>query len=374
MLASVVLASGKILMLLRRFSAVTALTVLVLTLSVNPAYGQFYFGGGLMPRPTYASMTSCYQTVPVTSMVESREKVQVGTWKTVQESREYTVMTPKTEYRDMEITEMKYQTVVENQTVTRDTGRWITQYHPVAKYSPCQVDPRPGMIGWMNRTGYSLRSALLPNYTTSRQYVPNVTTVNVPVTRQVAIPTRRIVRVPETRLVAEKRVEQVPVRKLVFEEQERMVARPQTVWRQVPMGSRVAMNSWGYSPRVAYVRPLDGAQSAAVPTKDPISTKAAVRPDNGGQRSFQRNSEGTSTPVQPGSFQRDLPETQETPDFSFPTSSTNGPSGSSQASDLTAQKNPTRSSWRAARGVRRRTDSNNSAQQPVSVLSAVTED
>lgn len=360
-------------MLLRRLSAVPVVTLMALVIVGNTAFAQLFPFGGLMPRPMYAGMTNCYQTVPVTSMVESREKVQVGTWQTVQEEREYTVMAPKTEYREVEITEVNYQTVVENQQVTRDTGRWITQYHPVARYSPCQVDPRPGVIGWMNRTGYTMRTAFMPNYTTSRQYVPNVTTFNVPVTRQVAVPTKRVVRVPETRMVAEKRVEQIPVRKLVFEEQERMVARPQTVWQQVPMGSATAFNSYGYSPQVAYVRPLSGSQTAARPQQDPVSTRSTLNTGNSGSsKAFQRTAEETpGIQVNPSSFQRDLPATNEVPEFSFPQGRREDPTGSEQSSGLTSQRQPGNSGWRATRATRLSSTVTNT-DRPVSVLTAVT--
>ncbi len=360
-------------MLLRKLPAVPVVTCLALVISGNAAVAQLFPIGGLMPRPMYAGMTNCYQTVPVTSMVESREKVQVGTWQTVEEDREYTVMTPKTEYREVEITEVSYQTVVENQQVTRDTGRWITQYQPVARYSPYQVDPRPGVIGWMNRTGYSMRTAFTPNYTTTRQYVPNVTTCNIPVTRQVAVPQKRVVRVPETRMVAEKRVERIPVRKLVFNEQERMVARPQTVWQQVPMGSATAFNTFGYSPQVAYVRPLSGSQTASRPQQDPVSTRSTLNSSGtGNNKAFQRTAEDTpGTQVNPSSFQRDLPATNEAPDFSFPQGRRENPADSEQSTGLTSQRQPARSGWRATRGTRLSTNVTNT-DRPVSVLTAVT--
>ena len=120
-------------------------------------------------------------------------------------NREVTVYRPVTTSREVEVPTVSYQNVVENRTVNKDMGRWVTNYHPVAKCAPCQVDPRPGVMGWMNRTGYSMRTAFVPNYTTSRQYVPSMMTCNVPTVRQVAVQGTRRVTVQETKMVAERK-------------------------------------------------------------------------------------------------------------------------------------------------------------------------
>ena len=148
--------------------------------------------------PMMPLQATCYQTVPVTTYAQVKQTVEVPRYETTMEEREVTVYRPVTQSREVEVPHVTYQNVVENRTVNRDMGRWITNYHPVAKCAPCQVDPRPGVLGWMNRTGYSMRSAFVPKYTTSRQYVPSMMTCNVPQVRQVAVQGTRRVTVQET--------------------------------------------------------------------------------------------------------------------------------------------------------------------------------
>ena len=72
--------------------------------------------------------------------------------------------------------------------------------------SPCQYDPNPGLLGWMNRTGYEMRMAFTPPVTYHRQWVPNYITTSVPVTRMVATQPVRTVTYNVTRM------EQIPHR------------------------------------------------------------------------------------------------------------------------------------------------------------------
>jgi hypothetical protein len=236
-------------MLSRRLPFGAALSALVLSMQVT-AQAQYYDSGcgcGAVSAapighctPIQPVQTTCYQTVPVTTFTREKQTVEVPTYETAYEEREVTQYRPVTRSREVEVPTVSYQNVTEYRTVNRDMGRWITRYHPVTKCAPCQVDPRPGVVGWMNRTGYSMRTAFMPNYTTSRQYVPNMVTCNVPHTRQVAIQGTRRVTVQETEMVAEKKTERIPVQKLVMKKQEVTVMRPQTAYRTVPIGTQTA--------------------------------------------------------------------------------------------------------------------------------------
>lgn len=227
-------------------------------------------------QPVYST---CYQTVPVTTMVPEKQTVERPYYETAYEDREVTIMRPVTRQREIEVPTVSYQTVTENRTVNRDMGRWVTSYQPVNKCSPCQYDSRPGVIGWLNRSGYSFRSAMTPNYTTSRQYVPSMVTCNVPVTRQVAVPGTRRVTVNETEMVAERKTEKVAVQKLAYRKEEVTVMRPQTAYRTVPIGTSVAYGPGGYGSTTAYMPYYGGSAMAyGYPIIDNSATRSALAP------------------------------------------------------------------------------------------------
>lgn len=228
--------------------------------------------------PVQTMQATCYQTVPVTTYAQVKQTVEVPHYETAMENREVTVYRPVTTSREVEVPTVSYQSVVENRTVNRDMGRWVTNYHPVAKCAPCQVDPRPGVMGWMNRTGYSMRTAFVPNYTTSRQYVPSMVTCNVPTVRQVAVQGTRRVTVQETKMVAERETQQVAVQKLVMRKQEVTVMQPQTAYRTVPIGSSMAFGGYLGSSQMAFGYPILGTtttQSVQRPTPDPVGGGAS---------------------------------------------------------------------------------------------------
>ncbi len=268
-------------------AAITAAVVL----SMSAANAQFYGNGcsscGPVAAPAAACtpiqpvQTTCYQTVPVTTYRQEKQTVREPYYRTVYEDRQVTVMKPVTTQREVEIPTVNYQTVTEHRTVHRDMGRWITRYTPVQKCSPCQVDPRPGFIGWLNRTGYAFRTAFRPNYYRSRQYVPNMMACTVPITRQVAVRGTRRVTVNETRMVAEKKTERVAVQKLDYRERVVTVTRPQVAYRTVPIGSQLAYGygSYGYGATTAFA-PIIESRTALTPEPDPISGTRSARADD----------------------------------------------------------------------------------------------
>ena len=306
-------------MLSRRFSLVAYVATLLFASNSQNAAAQFYGNNGCsscgtaaaMPMqlasapvsydacassctPIQPVMSTCYQTVPVTTYTQEKQTVERPYYQTSYEEREVTVMRPVTRQREVEVPTVSYQNVTEYRTVNRDMGRWVTQYQPVSRCSPCEVDPRPGVIGWLNRTGYSMRTAFMPSYTTSRQYVPNMMACSVPVTRQVAVQGTRRVTVAETQMVAEKKIERVPVQKLAYRKEEVTVMRPQTAYRTVPIGTSVAYapgygGMTAYSPyyggsAMAYGLPIiedaNSSRTALGPKPDPIGGGSSRSADN----------------------------------------------------------------------------------------------
>ena len=181
-----------------------------------------------------------YQTVPVTEMrpVET----------TVQRPETYTeyVEQPVTEYRPVierqtrQIPTVQYRNVTQYRTVNRDVGRWVTHYQPIQRVTPCQVDSRPGLLGWMNRTGMSIGNSFRPQYRTSRQYYPRVVSQQIPFTRQVAVPTTRTVAYNVTRMVPQQTTRRVAVNKVRYVTEKRTIMQPTTAFRTVPIGTSLA--------------------------------------------------------------------------------------------------------------------------------------
>lgn len=320
-------------MLSRRIALNAALGALAFSLQSGVASAQFFsnpFGnpcGSSMQSmaapvtaascctPVQTVQATCYQTVPVTTYAQVKQTVEVPHYETTMEERAVTVMRPVTTSREVDVPTVTYQNVVENKTVTRDMGRWQTNYHPVAKCAPCQVDPRPGVIGWMNRTGYSMKTAFVPNYTTSRQYVPSMMTCNVPTVRQVAVQGTKRVSVQETKMVAEVQKQQVAVQKMVMRKQEVTVMRPQTVMQTVPIGTSMAFGGYGGISQMAYGYPVidSGAtQQALRPTQDPIgggASRTATKENFEADKPYERGD--AKTPAGGASYERPAKDDEE---------------------------------------------------------------
>ena len=315
-------------MLFRHFTWAAVVTALLLN---TPAVEAQYYNGGCSscgqvaaaPAASCAPVYSaCYQTVPVTTYKREKQTVQVPEYKTEYEDRDVTVYKPVTTQRTVEVPTVSYRTVTENRVINRDMGRWVTNYTPVQKCNECQVDPRPGMIGWLNRTGYSFRNSFTPNYRTARQYVPRMVTCNVPVSRQVAVRGTKRVVVNDTKMVAEKKTERVAVRKLVMRTVEQTVLKPQTAYRTVPIGSSLAYGragntlaygGFGYpgSTSTAWIIDEDtSTRTARRPEPDPISgTRSAEafeedpEPARTGERTFDRSTSESENKFQRSSYQ-----------------------------------------------------------------------
>ncbi len=388
-------------MLSRRIALSAALGALAFTLQSGVARAQL-FGGGCNncgPRsmsmaapitaagcctPIQPMQATCYQTVPVTTYAQVKQTVEVPQTEIVMEERPITVMRPVTTTKEIDVPTVTYQNVVENKTVTRDMGRWITNYHPVAKCAPCQVDPRPGVIGWMNRTGYSMRTAFVPNYTTSRQYVPSMMTCNVPTVRQVAVQGTKRVSVQETKMVAEVQRQQVAVQKIVMRKQEVTVMRPQTVMQTVPIGTSMAFGGYGGYSQMAFGYPVieSGAtQQALRPSTDPIgggSSRSATKQNFEPNKPYDRNS--PSTPADGASHETPAKDNEE-PDL-FPSARRDShkaivPTGNRRTSvtSVTETTSDSKSTgWRATRKTSEKSISQSQLSKPsISMADSVRE-
>ncbi len=210
-----------------------------------------------------------YQTVPVTEYQQVAQTVRRPIVETAYEDRQFTEYRTVYEQRTAQVPTVSYQNVTQCQTVTRDMGQWVSCRQPVQKHSPCAYDSSAGLLGMFNRTSYQVRSAFTPNYTTHRQYVPNVVAHNVPVTRQVAVRGTQTVNYQVARLEPHTVTKQVAVRKVRYEDEQVVAMRPVTTYRTVPIGTQTA---YGFVP---FQNNGNSSVTAQAPSPDPISTKSA---------------------------------------------------------------------------------------------------
>jgi hypothetical protein len=168
-----------------------------------------------------------------------------------------------------------------------------------------------------------MRTAFMPNYTTSRQYVPNVVAYSVPYTRQVAVRGTRKVAVQETEMVAERKTQKVQVQKLVMKSQEVEVMRAQTAYRTVPIGTAMAYGSpFIGGSQMAYGYPIienSSPRAALGPTPDPISSERSTFKEDSADpdKSFKRAT-GDDGNVNGAGFDSPLRGDDDTPEFGAP--------------------------------------------------------
>jgi hypothetical protein len=198
---------------------------------------------------------AAYQVVPVTEVHEVRQVVQKPIYETEYVNRDVTVYEPVQEARTAEVPTVNYRNVTEYRTVQRDMGYWATQRRCNPRVSPCRYDPRPNFSGWLNRTGYQIRSSFTPRVTTHRQYIPNVVAQQVPFTRRVAEHGTRKVTYNVTRIVPRTETRKVAVNKVRYVSHEIVRKVPRTVYRNVPIGSTFAYGGSAGNSRSADLSP-----------------------------------------------------------------------------------------------------------------------
>lgn len=242
----------------------------ILLASASASASPFYGGGtgGVDPSCVCAQpvVQTCYQTVPVTEYRQVRQTVQRPVYETKYVDQEVVAYRPVVETRTVDVPTVTYQDVVEYQPVVRDMGGWQTEYQVRHLPSPCEYDPRPGLVGWLNRTGYQVRAAFTPRVVAHRQYVPNVVATSVPVTRRVAQHGTRQVSYNVTRMVAYTTNQKVAVNTVRYVAEEVTRVQPVTVMRTVPTGTSLA---YAYTPFGA-----SSTATALAPTPDPVGTAA----------------------------------------------------------------------------------------------------
>jgi hypothetical protein len=207
----------------------------------------------------------CYQTVPVTTYEPHHCTVMKPVVHTEIIEQPVTECRPICEQRTAQIPTCTYQPVTEFVQQTRDAGCYRTYAQCTPRCSPCQYDPNPGLIGWMNRTGYEMRMAFTPPVQYHRQWVPNYITTSVPVTRMVAQHSVRTVTYNVTRMEQFHTVQKVPISRVVMVPEEITVQRPVTVYRTLPIGTSVA---WVPSGSL-----IGGTATALGPTPDRLGLR-----------------------------------------------------------------------------------------------------
>ena len=248
----------------------------------TPAYSTAYGGDACGCTQSVAAapvvqQTACvavqpvrqtvYQQVPVTKYKQVARTERRPVYKTAYEDREVTVMQQVTEQRTAMVPYTAYQSVTEYQPRTQDRSHWRTVYRPNYKPCPTQYDCRPGFAGWWGRTRQDLRNAFTPDRVASRQFVPDVRTSMVPVTRQVPITAQRAVTYSVAKMVPVKTKQRVAVLRQEYEDV------PVTAWEPYTTTETVAV---GTQTRLVYA-PLGGTTAtAAAPT--PARTAAEERP------------------------------------------------------------------------------------------------
>jgi len=255
------------------------------------------------PQPI-VQVQPCYQTVPVTEFRRVKQVVQRPVCETRYVDQTVTAYRPVCETKTCQVPTVTYHPVTECRTVYRDMGRWVTSYRCVNKLSPCDYDNRPNLLGWMNRTGYEVRSAFTPNVVACRQYVPNVVAQQIPYTRQVAQHGVRNVSYNVTRMVAYQTTQKVAVNNVRYVAQEVEVNQPVTVYRSVPIGTTLAFGYPSYGGAMSYGDRNSAPANALRPTPDPINSADRIRRDRTANSLDNRDRGATNEPFRPDNFEK----------------------------------------------------------------------
>lgn len=225
---------------------------LALAAAAQPAQAQLFpFGGACdCPQPAIQCaqpvMQTCYQTVPVTEFQPAKQMVRKPYIETKYVEQPVTEYHPVTETKVANVPTTTYQDVTEYRQVCRNTTQYVRQLEPVCKPSPCEIDSRPGMLGWLNRSTYDFASMFTPAYRTRVTAIPQTYVQNIPVTRRVAIQGTRQVTYNVTNMVATQTTRRVAMNTVAYRDEEVTVMKPVTVMRTVPIGSAMAFGIPAY--------------------------------------------------------------------------------------------------------------------------------
>jgi hypothetical protein len=222
-----------------------------------------------------AAVTDCPCMKPVQEMVYQdvqrveyqpiQKVVKAAKVVTVMEDQPVTTYQTVTEARVVDVPTTVSQQVTEMQPVTVNRSYWQTQWQQIPKQAPCTYDNRPGLLPEMNRMGYAMRNTFTPNYVARREFVPNVQTSQVAVTRTMQVPATRQVTYNVSKVVPITTTQKVPVQRMVYEDQTVTAMMPITTTQRVAVGTRT---------RMVYAGDL-GTSSSASASAEPTPTAAA---------------------------------------------------------------------------------------------------
>ncbi len=230
-----------------------------------------------------------YDTVHVTEYQPVRQKVQKPVVETKWVEQAVTEMRPVVQQRTVNVPTVDYQTVTEYKKVQKQAGYWVTKNEATGKVAPCQYDDRPGFTGWMNRTGYEMRTAFTPQTRATRQFIPQTMTCTVPCTKKVAIQGQKQVTYNVTSMVPHQVTRKVAINTVRQVEEEITVMKAVTVAKTMQVGTRVS-----YAPIGTGGSGAGGGATALQPTPD---TKASARNPDGTPK---RTADGKLDEFSPG--------------------------------------------------------------------------
>lgn len=217
-----------------------------------------------------------YDTVHVTEFQAVKQKVQKPVVETKWVDQAVTEMRPVTTQRTVNVPTVDYHTVTEYKQVQKQVGYWATKTEAVNKVAACQYDNRPGIVGWMNRTGHEIRNAVTPNSKVSRTFVPQTMTCTVPCQKRVAVQGMKQVTYNVTAMVPQQTSRKVAVNTVRYVEEEITAMKPVTVARTMQVGTRVSYAPIGGGTTAS--NPGNGGPTALTPTPD--TNSSARRPSN----------------------------------------------------------------------------------------------
>lgn len=217
--------------------------------------------------PVQPVMQTVYRQVPVIEHQPVRQAVKKPIVETKYVEQPVTEYVPVTEVKTVNIPTVSYQDVTEYQTVFRNMGYYRTRYEPNVKVAGCEIDPRPGMTGWFNRTIHDFRTSMTPDQRAIREYIPQTVAQTVPVTRRVAINGSRQVSYNVTTMAAAQSTKRVAVNTVRYVDDEVTVMKPITVVKTMAVGTQMTY------------APIGAVQSAQQPQPDPNFSRSVKRND-----------------------------------------------------------------------------------------------
>jgi len=215
-------------------------------------------------------MQSCFRQVPVTQYRQVKRIVRKPVVEQKFVDQKVICYRQVVEQQQVQVPTVSYQNVTEYRSRQINCGRWVTQYRPNRKCSPCQYNNRPGLLADIDRLGYAIRSSFVPNHSMVRRYVPRTMVQQIPVTRQVAVRGTRTVTQNVARMVPYTTTRKVAVNQVKYVDQEVVAMEPYTVVRTIPSGP---VSTFASAPII-----LRESRTALRPSPDPKSAERDSRP------------------------------------------------------------------------------------------------